>query len=116
MTIDENPGREQTRSRCQRRTKGKRCPPVGVRAGENVDVRLAAFAAGPLVLVGGQVDDSLGVAVIRAPHDSHMCRSRCRAVCYAQRQVIRLRARVDKIGDLQWPDPYVSRPDRRHRR
>lgn len=66
------------------------CTPVGVRAGQDVDIRLASLAAGPLVFVGGQVDDSLGVAVVRASHDGHMRRPRRRAVCYAQRQVIRL--------------------------
>ena len=75
----------QSTTRANLETRGGCTTPVGVRAGQDMDVRLAPLAAGPLVFVGGQVDDRLGVAVVRAAHDCHMRRPRRGAVSYAQR-------------------------------
>ena len=59
------------------------------------------LAARALVLIGGQVNHGLGVAVVRAAHDRHVACARGRAVRDSQRQVVGFRARVDKIGNLR---------------
>ena len=75
--------------------------PVRVRAGQDVDVRLLALAPRAIILVGGQINDSLCVAMVGPGHDGHMRRAGRSAVRDAQRQVIRLGARVDKVGNLR---------------
>ena len=62
---------------------------------------LLALAAWAVVLVWGQVNDGLCVTVIGARHDGNMRRARRRTVGDPQRQVISLRARVDKVRDLR---------------
>ena len=62
---------------------------------------LLALATRAIILVWGQVNDGLCVAVIGARHDGNMRRARRRTAGNPQRQVIGLRARVDKVGDLR---------------
>ena len=66
-----------------------------------MDVGLLPFATGSIILVGGEVNDGLCVAMICARHDGDMCRTWCRAVGNPQRQVVCLRARIDKVGNLR---------------
>lgn len=66
-----------------------------------MDVGLLPFAARSVILVWGEVDDGLCVTMICACHDGDMCRTRCRAIGNPQRQVICLRAGVDKVGNLR---------------
>lgn len=62
---------------------------------------LLALATRAVILVWGQVDDGLGVAVVGARHDGDVRRARRCAAGDPQRQVVCFRARVDKVGDLR---------------
>lgn len=62
---------------------------------------LLALAAWAIVLVWGQVNDGLCVAVIGACHDGNVRCARRLTASNPQRQVVCLRARIDKICDLR---------------
>ena len=71
---------------------------------------LLALATRAIVLVWGQVNDGLGVAVIGARHDGDMRRARRRTAGDPQRQVICLRARIDKVSDLRVATCSIEMP------